>query len=208
MAPERMAQAGLLQSNGGRMIELDPDAFSDGQIRSKMWLCEEVERFTNLNETLGGPAKISVYAGWYGMLSFILLTRKRYPFRIDHIRSYDIDPKCEGVANLLLNRWEMEEWKFHAETCDVNSIVDFDDMNFVINTSTEHMSMEWFNNLPRGMFVCLQGTDQVEPDHVNTCSTLDEFEHRYVLSTTFFRGILNIDYPNRSIQRFMSIGIK
>lgn len=58
------------------------DSFSNGQIDSKLWMCRELEKL-NWTSNL-----THVYGGWYGVLSFLLLSREN--FSVEKIESYDI----------------------------------------------------------------------------------------------------------------------
>ena len=56
------------------------DAYSIGQIKSKMWLIE------HLPDNLG---LVFICAGWYGTLASFMFDKVRHKF--DKIRSFDID---------------------------------------------------------------------------------------------------------------------
>ena len=61
------------------------DAFSHGQIQSKIWLCEELEPHTPIH------ANIRILGSWYNILAFMLLTR-RPEYYYNSIEGIDIDP--------------------------------------------------------------------------------------------------------------------
>ena len=85
-------------------MEVDKDAFSSGQVGSKIWLCEELER-------TGWSSKTThIYGGWYGMTAFLLLSRGK--FKVGNIRSYDVDPQCEVIADLINQNWVYRNWIF------------------------------------------------------------------------------------------------
>jgi hypothetical protein len=181
-------------------MEVNKDAFSSGQIGSKIWLCEELEKL-NWSSHL-----TYIYGGWYGVTAFLLLNRGK--FHVDKIRSLDIDPACEQVADMINENWVWQEWKFKAFTQDCNNFEgQYGDL--VINTSTEHFdSMQWFDRLPTGTRVILQGNNMPHDDHVIHSNTLDDFVNHYPLSTINFKGEKNFVYPNWSFTRYMVIGIK
>jgi hypothetical protein len=182
-------------------IEIDTDAYSSGQISSKLWLCQELE---NLN--LQTPQIIWVYGGWYGIASFLLLSRQKFP--IKHIRSFDIDPDCEPIADALLENWIWQQWQFKAITADCNK-VDFENEkpDLIINCSTEHFtSTEWFDVIPSGTLVALQSNNMVHEDHHFCFDTCDQFTDAFKLDHVFYKGQLNFDYPTWKFSRFMIIG--
>jgi len=177
---------------------VNKDAFSNGQIDSKLWLCDELER-------LGWSSDLTyIYAGWYGITSFLLLSRGK--FQVNRIRSLDIDPACEAVADMINENWVFKEWKFKAFTQDCNNYEgQYGDL--VINTSTEHFdSMEWFSRLPQGTRVILQGNNMPHDDHVIHSNTLEDFINTYPLSSIAYKGEKEFVYPDWSFTRYMIIG--
>jgi len=176
------------------------DAFSNGQLDSKLWMCRELE-------ALGWTSNLTyVYGGWYGLNAFLLLSREK--FQVGRIESFDIDPTCEPIADMINENWVIKEWKFKAFTLDCNSYVrGIPDV--IINTSTENFtSMNWFNNIPPGTRVVLQGSNMQRDDVFVKTNSLDEFADQYPLSKIEFRGTMNFTYPDWHFGRYMLIGIK
>lgn len=180
-------------------MEIDKNAFSSGQIRSKLWLCEKLESLNWESD------KTFIYGGWHGVLAFLLLSRKK--FKVNSIRSFDIDHRCEQIADMINENWVYNNWKFKAFTKDCNTIIP--DADLIINTSTEHFkSQEWFHNIPKGTRVILQSNNMKHNDHFNAVNSLDEFIRMYPLQDTFFADKINFNYPTWFFDRFMLIGIK
>jgi hypothetical protein len=179
---------------------INKDAFSSGQVGSKLWLCEELEKL-NWTSNL-----TYIYGGWYGITAFLLLSRNN--FKVDKIRSLDMDPSCEPIADMINENWVWQEWKFKAFTQDCNNFQgQYADL--IINTSTEHFdSIEWFANIPSGTRVILQGNNMPHDDHVIHSNSLDDFVSHYPLSSIAYKGEKSFVYPNWSFTRYMVIGIK
>jgi hypothetical protein len=177
---------------------VNKDSFSNGQIDSKLWLCEELERLKWSSDLT------YIYAGWYGITSFLLLSRGK--FQVNKIRSLDLDPSCQPVADMINENWVFKEWKFKAFTQDCNNFEgQYGDL--VINTSTEHFdSMEWFSRLPKGTRVILQGNNMPHDDHFVHSATLDDFVNIYPLSSIAYQGQKEFVYPEWSFTRYMLIG--
>lgn len=185
----------------GNLITLDKDSFSSGQVSSKIWLCEELENnFLSID-------KIAIYGGWYGLTAFLI--RSRNKLGVKKIYSYDIDPSCETIADSLNENWVCQEWAFKAFTQDCNKL-DFDnEFDLVINTSTEHFdNLNWFNNIPKGIGIALQGADMPHDDHVYKFNSLDNFKETFKLTDILYSGEMEFDYPDWSFKRFMLIGFK
>jgi hypothetical protein len=193
------------------------DAFSQGQIDSKVWL---INTLVKLDQDLG---RIWILCGWIGSLAYLMFRKKEY-MNFTSIRSFDIDPVCADLADML-NRQEVKNgWMFKASTADVVDLKyddhlwltkkydgsmerDFGSADTVINTSCEHLEDfdTWFGNIPKGKLVVLQCNNS--PDligHVNSMSTMYELNARATCSRVYFKGTLDCG----SYERYMLIGKK
>jgi len=176
------------------------DAFSNGQVDSKLWLCRELESLSwtsTLTHILGG---------WYGVMAFLLLSRD---FPVKQIRSFDMDPTCEPIADMINENWIIKEWQFKAVTADCDQLLPGGAADLIINTSTEHFaSMQWFDNIVPGTRIALQGNNLIHDDHFGNANSLTEFEQKYKIETVLYKGTRDFVYPDWSFTRFMIIGIK
>ena len=164
-------------------IKLDPDAFSTGQIESKVWAARELE--TVVAQLKIEPLRIVILGGWYALLHFILQTRERV--KIEYCRSYDIDPSACMDANL--NTYN-------------------DNINLVVNTSTEHFAnRQWYDNIPNGTLCLFQGNDLIIDDHVQRPESLEHFKSLWPLKE-LFSGSLHFDFKDAPYTRHMTIGYK
>jgi hypothetical protein len=181
-------------------LSVDKDSFSSGQVGSKLWLCEELERL-NWQSTL-----TYIYGGWYGVTAFLLLSRGK--FNVGKIRSLDIDPQCKAVADMINENWVWQDWKFKAFTQDCNNYEgQYGDL--VINTSTEHFeSKEWFDRLPAGTRVILQGNNMPHDDHHVHSTSKEDFARQFPLREINFLGAKEFVYPSWQLTRYMVIGTK
>lgn len=202
---------------GGDVVNVN-DHFSRGQVQSKIWMLDELEKIVE-NKQMGN---VLMYGGWYNTFAYFLFER----FAVDKIYSLDLDPNCWEVAdNFNAQQCYKENWRFKASTVDVNQLkwsegrtvtfpVDRPQLspttvtfkpNIVINTSCEHMSDEWFYNLPDGMPVCLQTNDYFDNDqHSNCVSGVNEARLKYRFSDIVYAGELE----TYLYKRFTLIGIK
>lgn len=177
------------------------DAFSHGQIKSKLWLCEKIEPHLVRNN------QIVILGGWYNVLAFMLMTRNIH--NINKITSIDIDSTVKPIADKVCELWRIEG-SVENITGDANNItVSYDT---VINCSSEHMSTEWFEGVKMGSVVCIQSSDVVDTEYpwlvTNPSPTIDSFKEKYKLSTTLFCDTLRIQNGAWGYNRFMIIGIK
>jgi hypothetical protein len=188
------------------------EALSESQILSKKWLVDECCAL-DLN-----LKNITLCAGWYGTLF--------WDQRLKYIlaRSFDIDPHCEIVANIIHHPLIMQDWKFIAATFDIYEI-GYDAFTFVvhksdgsdciltyttdtiINTSCEHLEYFdlWYSKLPPGKLLILQSNDGYQyPDHTNCVRNLSEFSRLTPMTEVLFSGQRKMPHFNR----FMRIGYR
>lgn len=181
------------------MEQLNWDAFSSGQMGSKIWLCEELEK------TKWKVNQAHIYAGWYGITAFLLLSRGK--FKVNKIRSFDIDPSCENIADKINEYWVWKDWKFKAHTADCTTL--FSDADLIINTATEHFeTKEWFDNISYGTKLVLQGNNMQHDDHLVYSQSLNDFINHYPITKLVYTGQLDFEYPSWKFSRFMIIGEK
>jgi hypothetical protein len=207
-------------SKATQMFDLNYDAFSKGQLESKQWLIDE---YGNLPAKLGTRLGITfVLCGWYGLLPSMLLME--YGDEIDKIRSFDIDPECEKIADQINRTYLIDGWRFKAVPQDINEI-NFEKHSWsawsymkkkvtgpviespdtIINTSCEHTSSDWYIKVPDGKLVILQSNSSFgEEGHVNAMTSLDEMEFIYSMKKIYYKGEKEFD----TYKRFMLMGVK
>lgn len=183
------------------------DAFSAGQMQSKLWLVQRLEDVL-IDHLTADKSRILILAGWYGLTNLLIRTRGAIP--VDYVRSVDIDPSCKVIAEQINNLWHWRGGEFQAIVGDINEF-DYtkDDFNIVINTSVEHLkSDEWYYNIPKGTLVCLQGSNMEDEDHVNKVDNARELLNKYPMSELIYEGIKLFDFDGFQFHRSMIIGIK
>jgi len=191
------------------------DCFSRGQLKSKLWLVEELK---NTGRSLG---TVYLCAGWYASLATMLFENN---FHIDKIRSFDIDESCAAIAETFNKKWLTDQWKFKATTRDIFDIdYDYhcyksiksdgtecelvDSPTTIINTSCEHIADfdNWYNKIPEGKLVVLQTNNFFEiEDHVNCSNSVEEFSKNTPMKQVIYQGELDLG----QYKRFMKIGIR
>jgi hypothetical protein len=178
------------------------DALWSGQLASKGWLVNALSDFIDADI----PTNIYIFGGWIGILSSMLLQCEK--ITISKIRSIDIDPWCERMADTVNKTFKMDNWRFKAVTADMSSYqyqVGIDP-NIVINTSTEHVTQEvydrWYNAIPSGTLVVIQGNDYFECDeHIRCSKNLEEFLQQNSVVDAYYSGTFDTDMYTR----FMAI---
>lgn len=206
-----------IQKLDKKHVNWNVDAISQGQLESKKWLVNELEK---INLDLG---IVFLCAGWYGILSILLLESS---IKIDKIRSFDIDKTVAPIADIFNHPWVCNDWRFKAIIEDIHNI-DFnshswstwsnanqrksksivDSPDTIINTSCEHIENfnEWFEKIPTGKLMVLQSNNFIDvKEHINISSNLNEFTKQTPMTNILYEGEL----PMHRYTRFMRIGIK
>jgi hypothetical protein len=169
------------------------DAFWQGQLKSKEWL------ITNLRKNVNKFVSIDIHGGWVGVLASMLF---QSDIHVTNIRSVDIDPTCEPIANMMNKKEEMVG-KFRAVTADMCAIRS--DADVIINTSCEHITQDqydlWLSGMPYNSLLVLQSNNYDIPEHVRTASSLEEFKQQCHIKV-LWAGQLELPLYNR----FMVIG--
>lgn len=197
--------------------EYDNDCFSRGQLESKAWLIRELKK---TNCKLG---TVFICAGWYATLATMLFESG---MGVDKIRSFDVDPTTVDIAEVFNKPWFVDQWKFKALVEDIlevnyaehtwqfwsnaNNRMSYpitDTPDTIINTSCEHIKNfnVWYDKIPDGKLVVLQGNNYFEiAEHVNCSNDLSEFSKKSPMTTVLFEGELQLP----KYTRFMKIGFK
>jgi len=184
---------------------MDYSAFSQGQIFSKIWLCEELE--PHIQE----KSRVAILGSWYNILGFMLMVRR--PNHYSEILGVDIDNVAIELAEKLCHTWTIGSNPIIKHINANANDIDIKDYNVVINCSAEHMESDlWYDNIAPNTIVCLQSTNLNITDDpwkiINPNTTLDEFAAKYQFSHTYFKNEKVFDYDTWGYSRYMLIGIK
>lgn len=182
------------------------DCFSHGQVVSKIWLCDELEKIISQDTSYD----LHVLGGWTNLISFMLLVRNKIKFNI--INSYDIDSSSNLMADKINDAWRFLEPKVYSNCINIEDInyVSHNGKNIYINCSVEHLeSRTWFNKLPHNSLVVIQSTNVQtleSPWHVtDPVTNLEDLKERYPLNLVY-TGIKEIRYSHFGYDRYMIIG--
>lgn len=187
--------------------EVNWTAWSHGQILSKTDLCEKLEGCFPAHE----PWRVWVFAGWYGLLPFLLQTRGR--FALAEARVFDQDAAALLLARRINNVLETEG-RFGVVHADVNRVHIPDAKSggpdLLVNTSCEHFErLDWWSAVPAGTWVALQGTDMPHEEHVRPYTTIESFEADFPgLGELRCRDTKVIVSGDKTFRRFTLIGRK
>jgi len=178
----------------------------DTQLHSKKWIVDE------LNAILSSDSRnhnVYVFGGWIGILSSMLFQRSK--FTINKIRSIDIDPWCESVADTVCKPYEMDGWRFKARTSDMCEFEYEHNLSpsIVINTSSEHIDQNtydvWYDSIPKNVLVVVQSNNFYDcSEHIRCVSSIQEFKTKNHVSNVLYEGMLD----SKNYTRYMCIWVK
>ena len=186
------------------------ESFYHGLIKSKIWLCKELETAIDC-ECITNPT-LHILGCWDNLLAFMLLTRKSDYYNV--VYGYDINPEAIANANKVCDMWKYESPKVYNYIQDVNDYDYSTHTNSIfINCSIDQMdSNNWYNSIPIGSLVCIQTTNMKDPDFPwfirQTTDSLDELVDRFKLGNLLYSGVETIPYDTSNYKRYMIIGTK
>jgi hypothetical protein len=194
------------------------DAFSRSQVKSKIWLIEELSKInSNYNNVM-------IMAGWFGQLKTIYDKRLTY----SKMRIVELDKSACEASDYIFNLSNLENYKVKAVNVNINELTlhkngyEWDVENFkentkysekflpdlIINTSAEHMSEEWFHQirfkeLESDPIIAIQSNNLFDiPEHINCVHSVDHMKKKFPMREILFEGELQL----KGYKRVMLIG--
>ena len=186
------------------------ESFYHGLIKSKLWLCGELETYI-YHECISKPS-LHILGCWDNLLAFMLLTRKPNLYEVIH--GYDINPEAISNANKVCDTWKNESPRVYNHIQDVNNYDFSNSINSIfINCSIDQMdNNNWYNSVPKGSLVCIQTTNMKDSEFPwfirQTTDSLDDLVDRFKLSNLLYSGVETIPYGTTNYKRYMIIGTK
>jgi hypothetical protein len=221
----------MYERNGGDISVLN-DAFSRSQIKSKIWLVDELSKLdTDENRSRGifplkGPVmtNVMIMAGWFGQIKTIFDKKMNYK----KMRIIELDRNACEASDYIFNLPELENYKVKAVNADINNLTlhkngyEWDVENFkentkysekflpdlIINTSAEHMTEEWYNQIrfkemESNPIVAIQSNNLFDiPEHINCVHSIDHMKKKFPMKEVLFEGELQL----KGYKRVMLIG--
>ena len=187
------------------------ESFSHSLVRSKLWLCEQLEQVLD-NESIKNPA-VNILASWDSLLAFMMLTRRPKFYGV--VNAYDVDSDAIENANKLCDHWIFEYPKVYNHTKDINTL-DFSSTgneSIFINCSVDQLDgTEWYDIIPDNRLVCLQTTNlplsttewNIKQSYVDKSL----FSKTYAVRRLIYCDSIDINYGHLNFKRHMMIGIK
>jgi len=202
----------------GNDISVLQDAMSRSQMRSKVWLAEELAKIQPNYDN------IVLLGGWFGQLRFIL--EKSISF--NKLRNVELDVNACEISDYVFNIMGLENYKIKSVNADVTKLTlhkngyEWDVENFkdggkysekfapnlIINTSAEHMTEEWFfqikfKQMESDPIVAIQSNNLFDiPEHINCVHSIDHMKKKFPMREILYEGELQL----KGYKRVMLIG--
>jgi hypothetical protein len=177
-------------------------SYTPDLVFSKLWLTRELERVLNTQGIDSVPVAY-ILGSWYSNLSTIL---RKSNTPIQHIVDVERNKQWLKTGQEIQQHMNINNVEYMAADANNLDYRQLQDPGVVINTGTNDIAdLGWFDNIPAGTIVVLQGRDQVENNGV---ASPDELLGRFPLETVLYQGTMDLEDPETEYRRSMAIGIK
>lgn len=182
--------------------EASPDtlegSFTDDLVNSKLWLCDK------LKEGLRGKCARTIYVlgSWYGNIAMIL---DKQGIVFDDIILIDNDEKTLDISQRLLKPF-FNPGKLIFINTDAKDVI-YDKPGLIINTSVNDMKNDWYDSVPEGRKIIIQGRDQAS-GAVTKIADMKQFDDMFPMSKVYYLGRRDFTDPETRYTRYMKIGVK
>ena len=177
-------------------------SYTPDLVFSKLWLTRELERVLNTQGIDSVPVAY-ILGSWYSNLSTIL---RKSNTPIQHIVDVERNKQWLKTGQQIQQHMNIDNVEYMAADANNLDYRQLQDPGVVINTGTNDIAdLGWFDNIPSGTIVVLQGRDQVENNGV---ASPDELLEQFPLETVLYQGTMDLEDPETEYRRSMAIGIK
>lgn len=215
---EKLLNSIHMYDRNGSDISVLNDAFSRSQVKSKIWLVEELAKIDTNHDN------VMVMAGWFGQLKSIYDKRLTYA----KIRIVEVDRQACETSDYIFNLSNLENHKVKSVNADVNAMTlhkngyEWEVENFregtsysekflpdlIINTSAEHMTEDWFfqikfKEMDSNPVVAIQSNNLFDiPEHINCVHSVEHMKKKFPMREVLYEGELQL----KGYKRVMLIG--
>ena len=180
-------------------------SYTPDLVFSKLWLARELKNVLQQQGIDSVPVAY-ILGSWYSNLSTIL---RRTGMPIEKIVDVEQRGKWLQLGHEL--QQDMHIANVQHMQADANKI-DYRQLQqpgLVINTSTNDIPDHgWFDHIPSGTLVVLQGRDRVARGAEHTYKSPEELLEMYPLESVLYSGTWELEDSETPYQRSMAIGIK
>ena len=173
-------------------------SFTRDLTASKVWLLTELEQMQQDFTTM------YVLGSWYGNLALYMTLQPR--INVDKIVLVEKNPEFLSNSQRILDRVDADNIEYMLADANRLDYRQLGHSGCVINTSlTDMPGRAWFQNIPAGTLVVLQGRDH---DPGQEYHSTQEIVDRFPLSQVLYHGKMQLRDPETEYTRYMVIGRK
>ena len=180
-------------------------SYTPDLVFSKLWLARELRNILQQQGIDSVPVAY-VLGSWYSNLSTVL-RKTGVPIH----KIVDVERRGEWLKTGQQLQQDMNIQGVQHMQADANRI-DYRQLQqpgIVINTSTNDIADHgWFDHIPEGTIVVLQGRDSVPAGAEHTYNSPADLLQMYPLEHVLYSGTWDLTDPETPYQRSMVIGIK
>ena len=192
----------MKQLNQSNLLEVSPKtiegSFTLDLIKSKMWLSRILKKILKNKSA----ETIYILGSWYGNLILFL---EQADIKFEHIVLVDTNidhlKKSRAFFKKLYDQGKITLLHQPAEQ------LSYDKNSIVINCSSNEMSVNWLENIPRNTLVVIQGRNNAS-NVITSTDNLEDFDRLFPLSKTILLSEKMLEDPETDYTRFMKIGLK
>ena len=169
------------------------DMFHSNQINS----IYEILKATDVLKMQGMPTKTLYIGSWMGFKTKLF---SEY-FQLS-ITELELDERCKAVSEI----WNADNKNYREHIQGDATKLDkefYKNFTTIINCSCEHMSDEWYYNVPDGTVILLQSNDFDIPQHTNIVKNMKDMKKKYKMIDIYSSTLQCTVY-----RRFTLAGIK
>jgi len=176
-------------------------SFSPDLVQSKKWLCKNLKKI--LKDKSAGI--IFILGSWYGNLALFLESENiLYDNMVMVEKNKKLLEKTKKFLKLYIKTNNIRYVNIPAE----NVVYPNSSKILVINTSTNEMTTDWFENVPDGELVVIQGKNMITENTKTVTKDFETFKSLFPLRQVIFSGKINLEDPETEYTRYMVIGYK
>jgi hypothetical protein len=188
----------IIRESSGYSLE---GSYTPDLIFSKLWITHELEKI------IDQPIPVAYILGsWYSNLSTIL-RKKNIP--VEKIIDVDKNRSWLRQGQKVQKAMGIDDVDYMSADANEIDYRQLQEPGLVINSSLNDIPDHgWFQHIPSGTLVVLQGRDNVAPGAEHTYNSPEDILEMYPLDKVLYQGQVTLDDPETEYQRSMVIGIK
>ena len=194
------------------------DAMSRSQMKSKIWLVDELAKIKL------AYGNVAVMAGWFGQLQFIFSNKLTF----EKMRIIELDRQACEISDYIFNLPDLGNYKVKSVNADISNLTLHKNgyewtvenlkentgytekflPDVIVNTSAEHMTEDWFHQLrfkqlESDPIVAIQSNNMFDGEgHINCVHSIDHMKKKFPMKEILFEGELQL----KGYKRVMLIG--